>query len=161
MDSDSTPSVVWGQVGVRVNVRTPLRFSLLIGGGILVICLIDLMLRPPDTLNGDVVAGDGILRLAVAIFVATMGLVGSFLALRISKVRYLSIPRTLTVVVLYAICMYLPEVFSKTVTVEIVKPGHLHSDGGLWWSLAEPLVVPFLLTLVLTHFSFGRPGREK
>ena len=71
------------------------------------------MLRPPDTLNGDVVAGDGILRLAVAIFVATMGFVGSFLALRISKVRYLSIPRTLTVVVLHAICMYLPEVFSK------------------------------------------------
>src|ERR1700730_5858057 len=94
------------------HMHTPLRFSLLIGGAIFVIGLIDMMIRPPDTMNGAVIAGANLLRLAVSVFIAAMGFVGSLLALRFAKARYLSLPRALTVVILYAICMYLPSVFS-------------------------------------------------
>jgi hypothetical protein len=143
------------KVGDR-DMRTPLRFSLLVGGAIFGIGLIDMMIRPPDTMNGVVITWDNLLRLAVNAFVATMGFVGSFLALRFAKARYLSYPRALTVVVLYAICSYLPTVFSKTVTVQIDKTGHVEGDNGLWWSLAGTLFIPFLMTMVVTHFSFVR-----
>jgi len=125
------------------DMRTPLRFSLLVGGAIFGIGLIDMMFRPPDTMNGVVIAWDSLLRLAVKVFAATLGFVGSFLALRFAKARYLSYPRALTVVVLYAICSYLPAVFSKPVTVQVDKTGHVEGDSGFWWSLAEPLIVPF------------------
>jgi hypothetical protein len=142
--------------------RNPLRFSLLVGGAIFGIGLIDMMLRTPDTVNGVVIPWDWLMRFVVTMFVAAMGSVGSFLALRIAKATYLSYPRALTVVVLYAICSYLPAVFSKTVTVQIDKTGHVEGDKGFWWwSLAAPLVVPFLLTLMMTCFSFRRPRNGK
>lgn len=144
----------------KMNVRTPLRFSLRLAAAIFGICLVDMMVRPPDTVSGVVIAGDKILRLVVGIILAIVGLVGSLLALRLSKGKYLSIPRAVTVVVLYAICMYLPVMQKQTVAITVGTPGHIEASSGSWQSLAEPLVVPFLGVLVLTHFSFRR-SREK
>jgi hypothetical protein len=138
------------------DMRTPLRFALLVGGAIFGIGLIDMMIRPPDTMNGVVIAGDSLLRVATNVFVATLGFVGSFLALRFTKASYVSYLRALMVVAIYAICSYLPALFSKTVTVQVDKMGHIQADSGFWWSLAGPLVVPFFLTLVVTCFSFRR-----
>jgi hypothetical protein len=116
-----------------------------------------MLLRTPDTVNGVVIRWDWLLRFVVTVFVAAIGFLGSFLALRFAKARYLSYLRALVVVVLYAVCSYLPAVFSQTVTVQIDKTGHVEGDSVFWWwSLAAPFVVPFLLTLVMTCFSFRR-----
>ena len=138
------------------DMRTPLRFSLLVGCAIFGIGLIDMMIRPPDTMNGVVIAGDSLLRVAASAFISTLGFIGSFLALRLAKVTYVSYFRAVVVVVLYTICSYVPAIFSKTVTVQVDKTGHIKGDDEFWWSLAAPLVVPFFLTVIVTHFSFMR-----
>jgi hypothetical protein len=57
-------------------------------------------------MNGVVIAGDSLLRVATNVFVATLGFAGSFLALRFTKASYVSFLRALMVVVIYAICTF-------------------------------------------------------
>jgi hypothetical protein len=133
--------------------RAPLRFSVLVGCAIFGIGLVDMIVRPPDTVNGTVVEGDNLLRVATAVVVAAMGFAGSAAALRFGKPRYLSYRGVLGVAVLYAICMYLPAMFAHTVTVQIDNAGHIEAPSRFWWSLIEPFALPRISTLQFTHLS--------
>jgi hypothetical protein len=133
--------------------RAHLRFSLLVGCAILGIGLVDMLVRPPDTVNGTVVEGDNLLRVATAVLVAAMGFAGSAAALRFGKPRYLSYRGVLAVAVLYGIRMYLPAMFTQIVTVKIDNAGHIEAPSNFWWSLIEPFVLPCIFTLLFSHLS--------
>ena len=124
------------------------RFSLLVGCAILAVGLVDMVVRPPDNVNGIVVEGDNLLRVATAVLVAAMGFAGSAAALRFGKPRYLSYRGVLGVAVLYGIYMYLPAMLAQTVTVQVDNAGHLEAPSYFWWSLIEPFALPFIFTLL-------------
>ena len=110
-----------------------------------------MMIRRPDTVNGAVIEGDKLLRVAVALIVAVIGFAGSAVALRFGRPRYLSYRGVIAVAALYAICMYLPSMLSQTVTVQIDNAGHMEAPSKFWWSLLAPFVLPCIFTLLITH----------
>jgi predicted MFS family arabinose efflux permease len=120
--------------------RTPLKVALLVGGGVFICILTILMLQGPDTIGGEEIPGDKLLKAAIALLFGAPALLGSYLGFRFTKRTNRSYLMGATVVAIFSLCIMCMDTLGGRHTVTIQMNGPTAKVTGAEGGSPQPAI---------------------